>query len=504
MKKLYKSLECRRIIFAYTFVFASYLLCITGCGGLTFSSPEEVREFERAGPITPEVDIDSLLRAKIHTGYYRVVPGDVLELQMPAVLRVISSDLSGWFKPVSGHYDVEPYLFRVSDAGAITLPIVGEIPVAGKKLTGIETLVVNAYYPKYVANRPSVVCKIKEYQTENITVVGGVARPGLYRLRSDEMSLVAALMKSGGIIEDGASLITIRHAGRAGEDELPKSAGSPALAALPRPVDVEKKEVDLVFRQNDSLSTKGRLTVSRRNNTLHSAEVDIANEKDRKVFVKNLAKLHQDTPSSDIERALVQLAENIEQSSNVEPYDNDSNDSEQKELINVAEPELSVPDIGPTKVAGLGYTNSERIVLPVKGLNIPFADVALHDGDVVEVEKLNPEVFTVLGPVKSPGAFPYPPDAQYNLMQALAFAGGPDLVLDPRYVTIYRQDANGEVVSATFGLDRKFLANASNIKIKPGDVISVEMTLATRARLILKEMFYIRVGYDLDELITRR
>ena len=443
MKKPCESLECRRIIFAYTFVFAFYLLCITGCGGLTLSSPKEVREFERAGPITPEVDVDRLLSAKIHTGYYRVVPGDVLELQMPAVLRVVSPGLSKWFRPLVSRRDVEPYLFRVSDAGTITLSIIGEMSVAGKKLTEVETSVVNAYYPKYVASRPSVVCKVAEYQTENVTVVGGVARPGLYRLRSDEMSLVAALMKSEGIIEDGASLITIRHAGRAGEEE-------------------------------------------------------------RAAFVKNLAKLHQDTRSSDIEQALVQLAENIEQSSSVEPYDNDSNDSEQKELINVAESGLSVPDVGPTKVAGLGCTNSKRIVLPVKGLNIPFADVALCDGDVVEVEKLNPEVFTVLGPVKGPGVFPYPPDVQYNLMQALAFAGGPDLVLDPRYVTIYRQDANGRIVSATFGLDRKFLANASNIKIKPGDVVSVEMTLSTRARLILKEMFYIRVGYDLDELITRR
>jgi protein involved in polysaccharide export with SLBB domain len=498
VKKLCKSLECRRIIFAYTFVFASYLLCITGCGGLTLSSPKEVREFERAGPITPEVDIDSLLRAKVHTGPYRVVTSDVLELQMPTILRVISSDLSDSLQKV------EPYLCRVSNAGTITLPIIGELPVVGKKLAEIEELVVDSYFPKYIVNRPSVVCKVTEYQTENVTVVGAVAEPGVYQLRGNEMSLVALLMKAGGIVEDGAGLITIQSPGRAGEDELPKTTGSPDLAALPHPVDVEKKEVDLVFRQNDSPSTKGRLTVSRRNNTLHSAEVDIAHEKDREVFVKNLAKLHQDTQSSDIERALVQLAENIEQSSNVEPYDNDSNDSEQKELINVAEPELSVPDIGPTKVAGLGYTNSRRIVLPVKGLNIPFADVALHDGDVVEVEKLDQEVFTVLGPVKSPGTFPYPPDAQYNLMQALAFAGGPDLVLDPRYVTIYRQDANGEIVSATFGLDKKFLANASNIKIKPGDVVSVEMTLATRARLILKEMFYFRMGYDLDELIRPR
>ena len=183
------------------------------------------------------------------------------------------------------------------------------------------------------------------------------------------------------------------------------------------------------------------------------------------------------------------------------PHNSFSNDNEEKESNNIAEHESNAPDTEPAKVLRAGPPNSEKIILPVKGLNIPFADVALRDGDIIEVERFDPAVFTVLGPVKEPGTFDYPSDVQYNLMQALAFAGGPELVLDPRYVTIYRQDANGKIVSATFGFDKKFLANASNIKIKPGDVISVEMTLATRARLILKEMFYIRVGYDIDELI---
>ena len=498
MKRLCKSVQQWKIVFAYAFVFC--LLCATGCH-LALSSDEQIRRFERAGPITPEVDVDSLLRAKIHTGYYRVVPGDILELQMPAVLRVISAGISKWFDPVYGHRNIEPYSFRVSDAGTITLPIVGKMSVVGKKPTEIETLIVNAYYPKYVENIPSVVCKVKEYQTESVTVVGGVAEPGLYRLRRDEMSLVAVLMKAGGIVEDGASLITIQHAVPSGEDELPETAGGPDPTAFLCPVDIEKKEIGAVCQRNEFPDTKGRLTENRGKKDLHPERIDIASEKTQTTFVKELNDRPQGTQSSDIKQELMQQAEKIEQNSNIEPYENDPNDSEQKELVNNLEAELNIRDIGSTKVAEVGRTNSKPIVLPVKGLNIPFADIALYDGDVVEVEKLDPEVFTVLGPVKNPGVFPYPPDAQYNLTQAVAFAGGPDLLLDPRYVTVYRQDANGEVVSATFRLDKKSLAKASNIKIKPGDVISVEMTLDTRARMILKEMLYIRVYYDFQEII---
>ena len=369
MKKLCSGVQYWKIVFAYTLVFC--LLCATGCNGPALSSAEQVGEFEKAGPLTPEVDVSRLIKAKIHTGPYRVVSGDILELQMPAILRVISSDLPDSLQKV------EPYLCRVSDAGTITLPIVGEMPVAGIKLAEVESSVVDAYFPKYVVKLPTVVCKVIEYYTENVTVVGAVAEPGLYPLRSDEMSLVALLMKAGGIVKDGASSITIRHHGRSGKQE---------------------------------------------------------------------------------------------------------------ELTN----------IDPAKVSNADGTNSEPMVLPVKGLNIPFADVALRAGDVVEVEKLNPQVFTVMGLVKSPNAFPYPLDVQYNLMQALAFAGGFDMVADPRYVKIYRQDTNGEVISATFRIDDKSLAYASNVVIKPGDVVYVDHTPRTRINQFLSNVFYIRAGVDLD------
>lgn len=423
MMKSYKSILCCKYVFTYTFV-SVCLLCLAGCFP-ELSTNEELQRFQAAGPITPQVDVNRLLNAKMHTGYYRVIPGDILELQMPAVLRVISPDLSSWFKPVSGHDDVEPYLFRVSDAGIISLPIIGKIPVAGMTLTEIEILVVNAYYPKYVENLPSVICKVKEYQTQNITVLGGVVRPGLYKLSSDEMSLVAVLMKAGGIIDKGAALITIRHADHSADK---RSEGT--------------SDIDRMAYQNPS---------------------DLGIDS-----VSGTDKMSVDSIRENIQH-LVKLL----------------NVSEGSEFVS-AKSRYNQVDLTP-------------IVLPVKDMNIPFADVVLLDGDTIRVKKLDPEVFTVLGPVKSPGVFPYPPDVEYNLMQSLAFAGGFDIALNPRYVTIYRQDADGRIVSATFRLDDKTLAMASGIMIKPGDVISVEMTTDVRIRLVLREMLSIRFDYQLND-----
>lgn len=263
-----------RNISKFLLVVVSCFSLLAGCGP-KLSNPEQVKIFEEAGPIETGTAVVGL-GGSHQTGPYRVISGDILQFQMPAVLRVISDEFSEWLKPVYGRKDYEPYLVRVSDAGTITLPIVGELSVGGMTLSEIEAIVIDAYYPKYVVNRPMVVCEVEKYQREN-----------------------------------------------------------------------------------------------------------------------------------------------------------------------------------------------ER-------------------------------VFTVMGLVRSPNAFPYPPDVQYNLMESLAYAGGLDMTADPRYVKVYRQDSNGEVVSATFSVDSKSFSKAYAVPIKPGDVIYVDHTLRTRINQFIADVFSFRVGYYSD------
>ncbi|MCP4707871.1 MAG: hypothetical protein GY869_04535 [Planctomycetes bacterium] len=144
----------------------------------------------------------------------------------------------------------------------------------------------------------------------------------------------------------------------------------------------------------------------------------------------------------------------------------------------------------------------EPLLLPVKGLNIPFADVALNDGDMVEVEQLNPQVFTVIGLVNQSGVFPYPPGTKYNLMQALAFAGGVNEVAAPKYARIYRQRDDGSIISASFRLKGTRITDAPSTVVKPGDIVAVEQTFSTQTRLFLAQLFRITAGvtYRLDSL----
>ncbi len=118
--------------------------------------------------------------------------------------------------------------------------------------------------------------------------------------------------------------------------------------------------------------------------------------------------------------------------------------------------------------------------------------------EVVKYRRENERVFTVIGLVNRANAFPYPPDVQYNLMEALAFAGGLNMTADPRYVKVFRHDTNGKIISATFSVDSKSLIEAYGVVIKPGDVIYVDHTLRTRMNQFLSDALQIRVGADVS------
>ena len=144
----------------------------------------------------------------------------------------------------------------------------------------------------------------------------------------------------------------------------------------------------------------------------------------------------------------------------------------------------------------------QTLVLPVRGLNIPFADVVLEEGDTVVVEPPREQSISVVGLVARPGNLPCPPGARYTLVHAIAFAGGLDLVADPRYVSIYRLAPDGHIVSATFQLvnprRQQQLTDSLTLPLKPGDVVSVEHTPRTRTNVFLDRVFRISLGLYVD------
>ena len=108
---------------------------------------------------------------------YRVGPNDLIDIEV--------LDLDNLKRTV-----------RVNAAGAISLPLIGQVVVAGLSSQEVEERIADRYREKYLQN-PQVSIFIKEFTTERITIEGAVARPGIFPL-TGQMTLLRALAVAGG------------------------------------------------------------------------------------------------------------------------------------------------------------------------------------------------------------------------------------------------------------------------------------------------------------------
>jgi len=68
------------------------LACLPGCGSSVRTvTPEQRTTFAEAHSGESTVDMDCLQTARLYTGPYRVVRGDVLEFTMPALLQGVTA-----------------------------------------------------------------------------------------------------------------------------------------------------------------------------------------------------------------------------------------------------------------------------------------------------------------------------------------------------------------------------------------------------------------------------
>ena len=137
----------------FRFVGVIALLLSSGCGilitdSIQASEQAELTVFSNAGAAALTLDREAIYRNIANTGDYRIHCEDLLEIQMPSLLSGITDDLVE-----TGRLEqVQKFLCRVNENGAITLPIVGEVQVAGKTLPEAEAAIQQAYYPNYVVN----------------------------------------------------------------------------------------------------------------------------------------------------------------------------------------------------------------------------------------------------------------------------------------------------------------------------------------------------------------
>ncbi len=124
----------------------------------------------------------------------------------------------------------ETWPLRVNENGAVDIPLVGSIQLAGLDLQSAQAVVRQASIQRGIYRSPSVSISVNERQTNRVTVLGAVDKPGSYDLPVANSDLLSAISSAGSLTEDADRVIEIR------QPPLPPTqapAGEYAMAALP-------------------------------------------------------------------------------------------------------------------------------------------------------------------------------------------------------------------------------------------------------------------------------
>jgi polysaccharide biosynthesis/export protein len=93
---------------------------------------------------------------------------------------------------------------RISQSGNITFPLIGQVPVAGLSTRDAELLLARRLIEGGFVKQPQVSVLVADYQSQKVSVMGQVAKPGQYPLDASKRVL-DALALAGGVLNDTAA-----------------------------------------------------------------------------------------------------------------------------------------------------------------------------------------------------------------------------------------------------------------------------------------------------------
>jgi polysaccharide export outer membrane protein len=93
---------------------------------------------------------------------------------------------------------------RISQTGNITFPLVGQVPVAGLSTRDAELLLAQHLMDGGFVKQPQVSVLVSEYQSQKVSVMGQVTKPGQYPLDASK-KVLDVLAMAGGVLNDTAA-----------------------------------------------------------------------------------------------------------------------------------------------------------------------------------------------------------------------------------------------------------------------------------------------------------
>ncbi|HEY3346110.1 MAG TPA: SLBB domain-containing protein [Nitrospirota bacterium] len=98
---------------------------------------------------------------------------------------------------------------RVSGDGTINVPLIGQMQLGGLTVGAAEKMFVERLKQGYLVD-PHVSILVEEYRSRKVTILGEVAKPGLYELPGNA-SLLEIISKAGGLTDKAGSTVIIKR-----------------------------------------------------------------------------------------------------------------------------------------------------------------------------------------------------------------------------------------------------------------------------------------------------
>lgn len=139
---------------------------------------------------------------------------------------------------------------RVSEGGTISFPLVGEVAVKGLPPADVEKRVAELLERGGFVRKPQVNVLITSFQSQQISVLGQVNRPGRYPV-DGKRTLVDVLAQAGGVNAEGSDLVyVIRTANGKTEKQLVNLSAMMRSASMEQNVGLAGGDIVYVERAN--------------------------------------------------------------------------------------------------------------------------------------------------------------------------------------------------------------------------------------------------------------
>lgn len=98
---------------------------------------------------------------------------------------------------------------RVTEAGIVSFPLLGNVRIGGLTVTGAEKLIADGLRNGNFVKQPQVTLVVMQIRGNQVSVLGQVNRPGRYPLEIADMRLTDVLAMAGGTSQGGADLVVV-------------------------------------------------------------------------------------------------------------------------------------------------------------------------------------------------------------------------------------------------------------------------------------------------------